>query len=51
MSFGYAVTDERGDVLVDTVSPERRGALVNWLYVHGGVMVRDGVSEKVIERL
>lgn len=38
MSEGWAAVED-GRILVDTVSPHERAAMVNWLWVYAGVPV------------
>lgn len=47
---GFAVADDTG-ILVKTVSPTRRAAIVNWLVAECGVMVRNSFSDQDIEGL
>ena len=32
-AFGFAIKDKFGDILIETVGPTKRSAMVNWLYV------------------
>jgi hypothetical protein len=45
---GWAVV-QNGELLVKTVSPTRRAAIVNWLVVEGGLFVQDAWSDAMIE--
>lgn len=45
---GWAVADA-GGILVRTVSPTRRGAIVNWLVSFCGVLVHSGWKDDMIE--
>lgn len=47
---GFAVADDTG-ILVKTVSPTRRAAIVNWLITECGVMVSNSFTEGEVERL
>jgi hypothetical protein len=47
---GYAVV-ENGSIDMRTVSPTRRGAVVNWLVVRGGQMITNSMSDGEIEEL
>lgn len=48
MAKGFAAVTKDGEILVDTVSPHDRGAMVNWLYTHGGFMVPRGMGDYAI---
>ena len=49
VAVGFAVV-QGGVIDVRTVSPTRRGALVNWLVVAVGLAVRSDWSDYAIER-
>lgn len=52
MTTGWAIKDAAtGELLVPTVSPNRRGALVNWLYVVAGVPVSNTMNDGLIETI
>lgn len=44
----YAALTAAGVILVDTVSPHDRAAMVNWLVVYGGFMVPNGMGDFAI---
>ena len=48
---GWAVT-HKGEIQLRTVSPDRRGAIVNWLFIGpmGRVLTLDHVSDDQINR-
>lgn len=48
---GWAVTGDDGLVNVRSVSPTRRGALVNWLCTEKGLMATQKASDEDIERM
>lgn len=39
------------EILVNTVSETRRGAIVNWLHTEGGVHVLNSYDDLTIERI
>ncbi|BCH33258.1 hypothetical protein MesoLjLc_51880 [Mesorhizobium sp. L-8-10] len=45
---GWAI-EERGEILVTTVSPHRIAAIVNWLVVSQGMIVMQGTPDAAIE--
>lgn len=48
---GFAIKRLNDDsILIDTVSPTRRAAIVNWLHVYGGWTPRGHTSDAEIER-
>lgn len=47
---GWAVVQD-GKIMVRTVSPTRRAAIVNWLYTYGGRTVLDRHSDKEIDAM
>jgi hypothetical protein len=47
----WAAFDARGRILRETLSESRRAAIVNWLYVYGGVQVLATYSDDYIESL
>ncbi len=50
-AIGYAVVSERtGKVLVDTVSPTKRAAMVNFLVVYARMIVTNGCSDEAIKQ-
>lgn len=53
IAYGWAVVGAgiNGEIDVRTVSPERRGAIVNWLVVTGNVFVRSDHTDEQIERM
>ena len=48
MTKAYAVLDDKGDVLVRTVTDTVRGAKVNWLGTIGGLRVTNDWSDPII---
>lgn len=44
---GYAAIDD-DRILIETVSPSDRAAMVNWLVVYGGFMVPAGMGDFAI---
>lgn len=46
---GWAVVNGKGEIRVETVSPSRLAAVVNWLVVSGRVMVSADASDRWIE--
>lgn len=48
---GWAAVHEDGDIVVSTVSPTRRGAIVNWLVTVPKVMVTNRHSDDDIDSL
>ena len=48
-AIGWAVIDKGGEIDVGSVSPTRRGALVNWLW-NQGVKVMNSWTDAEIER-
>lgn len=46
---GWAVVED-GEIAVDTVSPKRRAAIVNWLYTRRKVMVMNYHSDEEIDK-
>ena len=49
MSTGYGITDKDGNVLVSTVSPTERGAMVNWLYSVGILITNSHHDDQIKE--
>jgi hypothetical protein len=45
----FAVTDPRGFIIVETVGPTERSAMVNWLVVGAGIMVTNSWSDERIK--
>jgi hypothetical protein len=54
-SRGYAVLDDKGNILVRTITDSERGAKVNWLGTTGGLRVTsdwpDAMVAEMFERL
>ena len=48
---GYAVLDNKGQILVHTVSQTERSAKVNWLATNGGCRVLDSWTDKTIDMM
>jgi hypothetical protein len=48
MARGWAI-DERGEIIVKTVSPSRIGAMVNWLVASVGIAVSRGAADDLVE--
>lgn len=51
MTTGYAAVTYEGDVLVDTVSSTARAAMVNWLVIHGMMMILNSDTDGHIASL
>jgi hypothetical protein len=49
VAVAWAVIDAAGYPLPKTVDPTRRGAIVNWLGVYGGIMPMAAWSDERIE--
>lgn len=47
----FAAVNQRREILIATVSPTRRAAMVNWLVVEGGTAVYQWHSDQEIERM
>lgn len=50
IAYGWAIIDN-GEINVATISPTRRGALVNWLVVRANVFVRHDHTYAQIESM
>ena len=48
--LGWAVSD-RGGICVRSVSPTRRGAIINWLHVVAGLRIWDHDTDEHVESL
>jgi hypothetical protein len=48
---GWAVIDKNGVVLVRTVSPSRRAAIINWLYTEAHMLITNSMDDDYIEQL
>lgn len=48
MAQCFAAISSDGAIVVDTVSRTDRAAMVNWLIVHGGFMVSNGMGDFAI---
>lgn len=42
--------DREGNLLIRTVSDSQRGAVVNWLYTYGRIVMLDSHSDEFIQR-
>jgi len=49
-AFGYAVIDEKGEVLIKTVSDSQRAAKLNWLVAVARVWINDVTTDVEINR-
>ncbi len=49
-NYGWAVVNDDNALLVATVSPTRRGAIVNWLATDGGFLVGRIATDADIEQ-
>ncbi len=47
---GFAVVDRDGNILIRTVAPEVRGAIVNWLFTIARVMVINSWPDDLIQK-
>lgn len=46
--FGWAVKDKNGRIDLRTVSPTRRGAMVNWLTLEAGMKILNSHGDALI---
>lgn len=51
MTRGFAAVNTRGEIMVHTVSPSRRAAMVNWLVTELHFMITLNHTDEMIEEL